>query len=457
MLDIKITNARIVDGTGAPSRQGSVGIRDGKVVALGTVEGEATTTIDAKGHVVAPGFVDIHTHYDAQVVWDRMMTISPWHGVTTAVIGNCGFGVAPTRPADRDLIVRTLEKVEGMSVDALNAGLGDWGFESFPEYLDALEAQGTAINLGVLFGHTPLRLYVMGLDATERAATDAELATMRGLFAEGLEAGALGFATSKAVTHTGFEGRPVPSRLATFEEIMGLASVMGEQKTGLMQATIGRDLFLDEFEKIARATGRPISWTALLAGVSLADGDHMDQLRRSADLNALGLPIYPQVTPRALMFEQQFSAPFIFEPMSIFRDVRGADHEGKKRIYADKAFRDAFRHKMDGNAKPTFIRSFEKTIIADVPGAPELSERLLREVAAERGVAMTDLILDLSLETDLEARFRMPVANHEEDEVEPLLKEHLAPVGAIKCNPTRMMLASACSAVCLWLPDSSQA
>ena len=194
MLDIKITNARIVDGTGAPSRQGSVGIRDGKVVALGTVEGEATTTIDAKGHVVAPGFVDIHTHYDAQVVWDRMMTISPWHGVTTAVIGNCGFGVAPTRPADRDLIVRTLEKVEGMSVDALNAGLGDWGFESFPEYLDALEAQGTAINLGVLFGHTPLRLYVMGLDATERAATDAELATMRGLFAEGLEAGALGFA-----------------------------------------------------------------------------------------------------------------------------------------------------------------------------------------------------------------------------------------------------------------------
>lgn len=444
MLDIKITNARIVDGTGAPSRQGSVGIRDGKVVALGTVEGEATTTIDAKGHVVAPGFVDIHTHYDAQVVWDRMMTISPWHGVTTAVIGNCGFGVAPTRPADRDLIVRTLEKVEGMSVDALNAGLGDWGFESFPEYLDALEAQGTAINLGVLFGHTPLRLYVMGLDATERAATDAELATMRGLFAEGLEAGALGFATSKAVTHTGFEGRPVPSRLATFEEIMGLASVMGEQKTGLMQATIGRDLFLDEFEKIARATGRPISWTALLAGVSLADGDHMDQLRRSADLNALGLPIYPQVTPRALMFEQQFSAPFIFEPMSIFRDVRGADHEGKKRIYADKAFRDAFRHKMDGNAKPTFIRSFEKTIIADVPGAPELSERLLREVAAERGVAMTDLILDLSLETDLEARFRMPVANHEEDEVEPLLKDSSTVIGLSDAGAHASQLCDAC-------------
>lgn len=444
MLDIKITNARIVDGSGGPSRSGEVGIKDGKIVALGSVDGDARNVIDAKGHVVAPGFVDIHTHYDAQVVWDRMMTISPWHGVTTAVIGNCGFGVAPTRPQDRELIIRTLEKVEGMSVDALNAGLGDWGFESFPEYMDALEAQGTAINLAVLFGHTPLRLYVMGVEATERTATDDEVATMRGLFAEGLEAGALGFATSKAVTHTGFDGRPVPSRMASFEEILSLASVMGEQNTGLMQATIGRDLFLDEFETITRATGRPISWTALLAGVSLAEGDHMDQLRRSAELSAQGLPIYPQVTPRALMFEQQFSAPFIFEPMSIFRDVRGADHEGKKRIYADSAFRDAFRHKMDSNAKPTFIRSFEKTIIADVPGAPELSERLLRDVAAERGMAMTDLILDLSLETDLEARFRMPVANHEEDEVEPLLQDSSTVIGLSDAGAHASQLCDAC-------------
>ncbi|MDF1722166.1 MAG: amidohydrolase family protein [Minwuia sp.] len=444
MLDMKITNARIVDGSGGPSRTGEIGVKDGKIVGLGSVAGDAAQVINARGHVVAPGFVDIHTHYDAQVVWDRMMTISPWHGVTTAVIGNCGFGVAPTRPKDRDLIIRTLEKVEGMSVEALNAGLGDWGFESFPEYMDALEVQGTAINLAVMFGHTPLRLYVMGVEATERAATDAEIDAMRRLFAEGLEAGALGFATSKAVTHTGFEGRPVPSRLATFEEIFSLAGVMGEQGKGLMQATIGRDLFLDEFEKITRATGRPVSWTALLAGVSLAEGDHMDQLRRSAELNAQGLPIYPQVTPRALMFEQQFSAPFIFEPMSIFRDVRGADHEGKKRIYADTAFRDAFRHKMDGNAKRTFIKSFEKTIIADVPGAPDLSERLLRDVAADRGAAMTDLILDLSLETDLEARFRMPVANHEEDEVEPLLKDSSTVVGLSDAGAHASQLCDAC-------------
>ena len=201
MLDLKITNGQIIDGTGAPARAGSVGIRDGMIVAIGDVTEDARQTIDAQGHVVAPGFVDIHTHYDAQVIWDRMLTISPWHGVTTAVIGNCGFGVAPTRPEHRQVIVGTLEKVEGMSVEALNEGFGDWGFESFPEYLDLLEDRGTAINLGVMFGHTPARLYVMGPDATERTATPEELAQMRDLFAEAMDAGALGLATSKAVTH----------------------------------------------------------------------------------------------------------------------------------------------------------------------------------------------------------------------------------------------------------------
>ncbi|MEC9346857.1 MAG: amidohydrolase family protein [Pseudomonadota bacterium] len=444
MFDLKITNGLIVDGTGKPGWRGDIGIVDGKVVAMGKAEGEAKRTIDAKGHVVAPGFVDIHTHYDAQVVWDRMLSISPWHGVTTTVIGNCGFGVAPTRPSDRDLIVRTLEKVEGMSVEALNAGLGDWGFETFPEYMDALEKLGTAINVAVLFGHTPLRLYVMGNDATEREATEDEISRMRALFAEGLDAGAIGFATSKATTHTGYGGRPVPSRLASFDEILALAMVMGEKGSGLMQATIGRDLFLKEFETIARATGRPVTWTALLAGVALADGTHMDHLARSIELNAAGLPIIPQVTPRALMFEQQMAAPFIFEPLSVFKDVRAADHEGKKKIYSDPAFRDAFRHKLSGNVKATFQASFDKTIVADVPGHPEMSERLLTEIAAERGMAPTDLLLDISLETDLQARFRMPVANHDEAEVEPLLKEKSTVIGLSDAGAHASQLCDAC-------------
>merc|ERR1712098_897097 len=149
-LDLKITNGTIIDGTGAPGYIGDIGIKDGKIIAIGQVEGDAAREIDATGLVISPGFVDIHTHYDAQVIWDRMLSISPWHGVTTAVIGNCGFGVAPTRPEHRTSIMRTLEKVEGMSYDALSEGLGgDWPFESFAEYMDAIEARGTAINLAV--------------------------------------------------------------------------------------------------------------------------------------------------------------------------------------------------------------------------------------------------------------------------------------------------------------------
>ena len=161
--DLKITGGTVIDGTGADRYKGDVGIKDGVIVALGDAPGEAARDVDATGKIVSPGFVDTHTHYDAQILWDRMLTISPWHGVTTVVMGNCGFGVAPTRPEHRETIIRTLEKVEGMSMEALEAGLGrDWPFESFPQYLDTIEKQGSAINVGVLLGHTPLRLYVMG-------------------------------------------------------------------------------------------------------------------------------------------------------------------------------------------------------------------------------------------------------------------------------------------------------
>ena len=169
--DLKIAGGDIVDGTGGPRRRGDLGIRDGKVVALGAAPDSAARTIDATGMVVAPGFVDVHTHYDAQVLWDPMLTISPWHGVTTVVVGNCGFGVAPTRPEHRDLVLRTLERVEGMSLAALKAGIGpDWPFQTFPQYMDALERQPLGINVAVMVGHTPVRLSVMGDAATLRAA-----------------------------------------------------------------------------------------------------------------------------------------------------------------------------------------------------------------------------------------------------------------------------------------------
>ena len=181
--DLLIRGGNLVDGTGAPPRRGDLGIRDGRIAAMGDVSGTADRILEADGHVVAPGFVDIHTHYDAQVFWDRMLTISPWHGVTSVVIGNCGFGIAPTRPEHRDLMLRTLENVEGMSLDALRAGVGDdWPFETFPEFLDAIDDLGTVINVGALLGHTPLRMYVCSLST----CSTADLGECPALFDEGL-------------------------------------------------------------------------------------------------------------------------------------------------------------------------------------------------------------------------------------------------------------------------------
>src|SRR5215470_520816 len=272
-LDLLVRGGMLADGTGSPIRRGDVGIRNGRIAAIGAVSGSATRVIDAEGAVVAPGFVDIHTHYDVQVFWDRMLSISPWHGVTSVVMGNCGFGIAPTRPGHRDLVLRTLESVEGMSLDALRAGVGtDWPFERFPSFLDAIARRGTAINVGALVGHTPVRLWVMGEEATEREATDDEIVAMRALVAEALAAGALGFATSKSPTHVGWEGRPVPSRAAAPTEIETLAGCLADVGRGVMQATLGPGLFLSEFTAIARRTGRPITWTALLGGMLGPDG-----------------------------------------------------------------------------------------------------------------------------------------------------------------------------------------
>ena len=444
--DLKITNATIADGTGGDLRSGDIGIRDGCIAALGDAPGDAAETIDAGGHVAAPGFIDIHTHYDAQILWDRMLTISPWHGVTTVVMGNCGFSVAPTRPEHREMIVRTLENVEGMTVAALKAGLGeDWPFETFPEYLDAIESRGTAINVGAMIGHTALRTYVMGEDATEREATPDEIARMRAIVGEAMDAGAIGFATSKAVTHVGYAGKPVPSRAAAFDEIRTLAGALAESgRGGVVQATVGPNLSYDEFTELNAVSGCPVTWTALLAGAAINEGTASEQLRESERLVAAGHQVIPQVTPRALNFEYQLAAPFVFEAMRMFRPVSEADHDGKKALYADPEFRKRVWEKLDGRVPATFRSGFLGTIIADVPGRPELAERRLADVAAEQGMTPVELLFDLGLETDLQARFRMPVANHEEDEVEELLLSKDTVLGLSDAGAHASQLCDAC-------------
>lgn len=453
--DLKITGGTIVDGTGKPGFVGDIGIKDGKVVALGKAEGAATTTIDAKGKVVSPGFVDVHTHYDAQILWDRMLTISPWHGVTTTVIGNCGFGVAPTHAIHRKLILQTLEKVEGMSLDALQAGLGDvWPFETFPQYLDTVEKRGVAINVAALFGHTPLRLYVMGEASTERAATADEIAAMKKLVREAMDAGAIGFGTSVSVSHNGYGGKPVPSRQATVEEMDSLVSVMGELKRGLMQITIGRDFSTKAMAEVSRKYNVPVTWTALLSYL-YGPGGHRKQLDLAAEQRKSGAIVIPQVSCRPLNFELTFAEPFIFDVMKFMNELAIEDAKSpgtRRRAYADPAWREKLRSEVT----PLFRQWWDRTTIAWAPSARELEEMPLSEAAAKLGKDPVDLALDLSLDNDLQARFRVAVMNFDEKEVAELITDPHTIIALSDAGAHANQLCDACYSTYLlghWVRD----
>ena len=423
--DLKVTGGTIIDGTGAPRFLGDLGIKNGKVVAMGSAPSEAVRTIDATGKIVSPGFVDIHTHYDAQVMWDPMVSCSPWHGVTTIVMGNCGFSVAPTRPEHRDLIMRTLENVEGMSVEALRAGLGDWGFETFPEYLDALQNNGCAVNMAAMIGHTALRMYVMGEDATEREATAEEIATQRRLVAEALEAGALGFATSRANTHVGYGGRPVPSRMATPEEIIEIAQALGDVG-GVMQATQGRGLSHDEFARVAETTGANVSWTALLAS-AVGPGSHLKDVEEAHALAARGLPVYPQVAVQPVQFDMSWKAPFIYEGMRLFQPVAQSDFEGRKAYYADQDWRALFKEKAGNGGK--IGDRWARTEISSYPLDPSMEGRNVQQMADEMGQDPVDLMLDMALDANLDMRIVQDVLNHDRDEIDELLHDATTVIG----------------------------
>ena len=458
--DIKIANGTIVDGTGTPGYSGDVGISDGKIVALGNAPDAANQTIDAEGRIVCPGFIDIHTHYDAQIIWDRMLTVSPWHGVTTVVIGNCGFGVAPTRPENRDLIVRTLEKVEGMSRAALNAGMGDWGFETFPQYLDAIETNGTAVNVAAYIGHTPLRLYVMGEDAYEREATDAEIERMRAIVREAMEAGALGFATSESPNHVGAEGRPVPSRFASFDEIRTLASALRDAGKGIVQISAGGEIKFDHYVTLAETTGQKLNWSSLLTR-NTHPGLHRDYMDKTTELIGSGKPIYPQMSCRELTMEFRFDEPFPMERLTLFEPLGRMTLDEKRKTYNDPDFRKALRIEMSpqGSDAGPIVRlreAWANTAISECTTDATLDDRKIADVARERGVDPVDVALDLSLESDFQTRFRIPLANNDEAAVAELLGHKDTLLGLSDAGAHTSQLCDACFATHLlghWVRD----
>ena len=314
MLDVRINGGTVVDGTTAPGVRADVGIKNGRVVAVGKITDDAAETIDADGLVVGPGFVDLHTHYDAQAFWDTTLSPSPLHGVTTVFGGNCGFTIAPLRPADGDYLMRMLARVEGMPLESLQLGV-PWNWQSTGEYLDLLD--GTLMpNAGFLVGHSALRRVVMHDDATKREATAIEIAAMCTLLREGLASGGLGFSSTWSVTHTDHEGEPVPSRHASPEELLALCSVVKEFPGTTLEFIPGIAPFTEELfdmmSKMSVAAQRPLNWNMLqVYGQNRAQTDH--QLRASDWAAERGGRVVALTLPDSFRLRLTFLSGFVLD------------------------------------------------------------------------------------------------------------------------------------------------
>jgi N-acyl-D-amino-acid deacylase len=409
----------VVDGTGSPGIRADVLVEDGLITAIGEIGADADETVDLTGLVLAPGFIDPHTHYDAQVLWDRDLTPSSWHGVTTVVTGNCGFGIAPAAPGGRDLVMRTLENVEGMPLEALQAGL-PWTFESFPEYLDAVDAGPLRCNVAALLGHTPLRFFVMGEEATERIATPGEIEQMRALVAEGMAAGAIGFSTSRSESHRGAFGRPVPSRLAELSEIWTLAGAVGDAGRGTIEATWGPDFHVEECAQLSADIGRPVTWAAIMV-VRDHPAMSVDLERRVAAAGGAGTRVFPQVACRPIVAQVTLADPAPLANVPAFGEILSRERSERAALYRDPAWRErayaGVREKWGNKLDEATVQ--ETLIHADLRGGPTLGQ-----LATERGGTALDVAVELALAEDLDTRFRIVMINDDEEQVGRLLRNH---------------------------------
>ena len=436
-LDLLVRGADVVDGSGAPRFRADVGVAGGRIAEIGRIRAPAKRIMDGDGLILAPGFIDGHTHMDAQVAWDPLGSCSCWHGVTSVIMGNCGFALAPCRPGEREWIARCLEAVEDIPTSAMMAGI-DWSWESFPDYLATVEALPKAINYGAYLGHSALRMFVMGERALSEPATEDDLAAMRAAVAEALRAGAMGFSTSRATTHVTPDDTPVPSRIAEWSEIDALAGAMAELDAGVFQ--IGPDIssgaaqraFLDRLRRVALDSGRPVMFGTIATRQGREPLSWQAQLDYIDETVAAGGRMFGQTTTRPINAVFSLKSYLPFDSLPGWRELRALPLERQKRALRDPDAR-ARLIAAEGAMAPRDPGEFQGGGAATTnPRKPDYGnlfalrgtdwdDPTVAEIAERRGEHPVGAMIDLMVE-DEDRIFVQPLVNETPEAVGGMLR-----------------------------------
>ncbi len=430
--DLVIRNGMVIDGSGLPRYRADVGVRHGRIVTIGRIRERAREVIDADGQVVTPGFVDGHTHMDAQIFWDPLGTSSCWHGITSVVMGNCGFTLAPCAASDKHFVVRNLQRAEDIPPAAMEAGI-EWRWTTFPEFLDCLESLPKGINYAGYLGHSALRTYVMGERAFEQPAGEDDLRAMERELRDAIRAGAIGFTTSRSPSHETPDGRPVASRLATWDEVRRLVGVMGDLNAGLFElAGEGVDRIVGDpglrdyhvrLRDLAVETGRPVTF-GVFSRREVPDvwRKYLALLDETA---AAGGRMFGQVHSRSLSALLSFRTQLPFDDLPVWRDVRVLPLAEQRRKLRDPDLR---RRLIEATNEPSDRRAigteaqpadYDWILVFDTVEGPH---RTVAAVARERGAHPAETMIDLALAKDLDLFFLQPVANEDQDAALELMR-----------------------------------
>ncbi|NKB57537.1 MAG: amidohydrolase family protein [Alphaproteobacteria bacterium] len=435
-MDLLIKNGTVIDGSGGARYRADVGVQDGRIVEIGRIRESADKVIDAEGMIVSPGFIDGHTHMDAQVTWDPLGSCSCWHGVTSVMMGNCGFALAPCKPEEREWFAQCLEAVEDIPSDAIMAGV-DWTWETFPEYLDAVDRAPKGINYGAYIGHSALRMYVMGERALSDRATDDDVAKMAAAVSEAVKAGAVGFSTSLSTTHSTPAGLPVASRYADWSEIDRLVGAMTDLNAGIFQ--VGPDVssgtaqkgFFKELQRVALESGRPVMFGTIATQMADDPTSWQFQTEMIDDTVAKGGRMYGQSSTRPISVIFSLKSNLPFDVLPTWKEIRSlpiaeqqqrlADPETRKKLVAEEATMRPRGAEFQGGGDATTnpMRPDYENLLA-MQGV-DWNDPSVAELARQRNTGPVETMIDLMLENE-DQLFIQPIVNVNKDDVQGMLK-----------------------------------